>query len=195
MNYLAHLLLAQPNPYSLTGNLMGDFYRGIDIDRLPEAMLKGLENHRLVDRFTDRDNGVKGLREILSADKRRFSGIIADITFDYFLIKHWGRFTDQNFDQFVDMAYKGLLECREYMPEHMQQTVVFMASQDWLRSYRTLEGIGYVMDRVSGRIRFKNTMLGAITEVENHYQEFESVFLDLFPRLQSHVNTRAVETR
>ena len=53
MNYLAHAALAQPQPQSLVGNLLGDFCKGVAIDTLAQPIQAGLANHRAVDRFTD----------------------------------------------------------------------------------------------------------------------------------------------
>jgi acyl carrier protein phosphodiesterase len=53
VNHFAHLYLARPTVESRVGNLLGDFARGLDTDRLPEAVRAGLEHHRAVDAFTD----------------------------------------------------------------------------------------------------------------------------------------------
>jgi len=53
MNYLAHLYLAQPNADSYYGNLLGDFGGKKLAKLLPSPIRLGLENHYLVDKFTD----------------------------------------------------------------------------------------------------------------------------------------------
>jgi len=96
---------AQPNQYSLYGNLLGDFIAGADLESMPNSVLQGLENHKLVDRFTDSHDSLKPLKELLSKERKRFSGIMSDVVFDYFLIKHWEKFSDQDIHAFVQTAY------------------------------------------------------------------------------------------
>ena len=173
---------------------MGDFKRDqFDQTILPEEILLGIQNHRFVDKTTDQFAGVKALRSVFSPDRRRFAGVITDIVFDYFLIKHWERFANYEFQPFVEECYAGLLETRHWMPERMQMVVTNMHKYNWLNSYSTLEGIAISIDQVSKRIRFENKMAGAITEVESNYEQIEAVFLALFTHLKEQVQEVAIE--
>jgi len=80
------------------------------------------------------------------------------------------------------------------MPLRMQRVVINMQKYDWLNSYANLEGIAITIDQVSKRIRFKNTMAGAIEEVQANYLQIETVFLDLFEHLHKEVRLAAIET-
>ncbi|MDY6889735.1 MAG: DUF479 domain-containing protein, partial [Pseudomonadota bacterium] len=53
MNYLAHLYFAQPTADSHFGNLLGDFGGRRHAEYLPNSVKSALENHYLVDKFTD----------------------------------------------------------------------------------------------------------------------------------------------
>ena len=173
---------------------MGDFKPSPELkQRLPKPILKGIENHRFVDKITDQNQGVRDLRNHFSPLRRRFAGVISDIAFDYFLIKHWTQFSDLEFDQFVDSAYTGLSECYEYMPPRMSAIVEAIIEYRWLESYATLDGISQTIDRVSTRIRFDNNLAGGIAEVEQNYDKFEQVFLNLFEFLFEQVTTAKIE--
>ena len=193
MNYLAHLFLAQKNPFSIVGNLMGDFMKSVDVKQLPSSIALGIQNHQMVDAFTDSHQSVTALKTYLSPARKRFSGIITDVMFDYFLIKHWHRYSGKNFNQFVDRIYQVLLANIAVMPKAMATVVQRMVNMDWFRSYGSLETMGYVFDRMSQRIRFENNLSGAIEEVENHYQIYESTFLLFFPQLIDHVRLSNIE--
>ncbi len=196
MNYLSHLYLSQRTPHSLTGNMMGDFKPTAELQaQLPEGILRGIENHRLVDRLTDKFEPVKQLRPLFSPQRRRYAGIITDISFDYFLIKHWDASRDGDFHEFVQLCYAGLAQCEEQMPPRMVFVTSKMREHNWLSSYRTLTGIGTSIDQVSKRMRFANKMAGAIEEVEQNYQAIETVFHELFEHLQEEIAHAAIETK
>ena len=173
---------------------MGDFKPSAELKaQLPAGVLAGIQNHRLIDRATDRFPPVKRLRGVFSPERRRYAGIITDIAFDYFLIKHWERFTHINFDQFVDVAYDGLGAGRHWMPPRMQTVVDNIRQYDWLRAYATLDGIAHTIDQVGKRLRFDNAMAGGGDEVRDHYEQIEEVFLALFAHLQQVVEDAEIE--
>ncbi|MEO0368488.1 MAG: acyl carrier protein phosphodiesterase [Pseudomonadota bacterium] len=173
---------------------MGDFKPSAELKpRLPAAILAGIQNHRLVDRETDAMTEVKALRQLFSPARRRFAGIITDVAFDYYLIKHWPTFAKVDFDEFVDVSYDGLASCREYMPDRMQMVVDNLQKHDWLRAYADLDGIGQTLDMLSKRFRFKNSLTGSVEEVTKNYAEIESVFLVLFKHLQAVVAEAEIE--
>lgn len=194
MNYLSHLYLSLRTADSMTGNLMGDFKPSIELrEQLSPQILLGIKNHRLVDRLTDRFLPVKQLRPLFSHGRRRFAGVVTDIAFDYFLIKHWRLEVDGDLDEFIDRCYEGLELRLSVMPPRMQFVVGKMLEHDWLHSYATLDGIAQTIDQVSKRIRFPNKMAGSVAEIERNYQQIETVFHALFAHLKQQIAEQAVE--
>ena len=189
MNYLAHLRLSRPDAESMVGNLMGDFRKYLCSDSLPDTVRLGIENHVRVDKFTDSNALILDLKRLFSHERRRFAGIIIDVVFDYFLICHWQRFSNEKLDLFIDGIHDSISSQWNIMPGRMRYVMGYMIREDWLRSYSTLEGIDYALNRMSARIRFENKLGGAIEEVEYHYQELEEGFLQFFPELIVHVET------
>lgn len=183
MNYLAHLFLAQPTPESCFGNLLGDFMRGVRPQDFSQPVRQGLANHRLVDRETDTHAQVLACKALFSPARRRFAGIIVDIVFDHFLIKHWSQFSAVPFDEFCHQRYTLLHQQIPAMPESMQHTVTGMVKHEWLKVYRQLDGVSRALDNTAARIRFRHQFAGSIDEVLQHYTTLESAFLAFFPEL------------
>jgi len=193
MNYFAHLFLAQPNAESCFGNLLGDFRKNVDVNALPEAVQKGIENHYLVDRYTDAHPLTISSKQLFSKQRRRFAGIAIDVLYDHFLIKHWTSYSTQPLDNFKQDVFNHLLSQQQYMPERMQKTVSHMVKHDWFAQYESLTGIERALDNIAKRIRFKNGFHGCMQEIDFHLSTIEERFLVFFPELISHVKDTAIE--
>ncbi|MDC8829955.1 acyl carrier protein phosphodiesterase [Alteromonas gilva] len=194
MNFLAHLFLAQPTADSYFGNLLGDFRRGVDVSTYPQAVQSGVANHVHVDRFTDNHPFVKTAKKRVSARRRRYAGIMLDILFDHFLIKHWQHYSQQSLNNFCCDAYHRLDSRLHVMPQRMQAVVNSMLKYRWLTTYNHLNGVDKALDRTAERIRFRHSFHGSIEEVHAHYAEFEEVFMAFFPELIESVRTHNIES-
>lgn len=193
MNYLAHAALAQPQPQSLVGNLLGDFCKGVAIDTLPQPIQAGLANHRAVDRFTDNHPLVREARACFSTERRRFAPVALDVLFDHFLIRHWQQFHATPYLQAKSELYLQLATAEPLMPEAMAVVMRKVRQQDWLAAYQQLEGVAMALDRIAQRIRFANRFSGAGQDIERHYPRLERVFLAFYPELQAHVAELGLE--
>ncbi|EHR39725.1 ACP phosphodiesterase [Alishewanella jeotgali] len=193
MNYLAHAALAQPQPQSLVGNLLGDFCKGVAIDTLPRPIQAGLANHRAVDRFTDSYPQVREARAFFSTERRRFAPVALDVLFDHFLIRHWRQFYATPYLQAKSELYLQLATAEPLMPEAMAVVMRKVRQQDWLAAYQQLDGVAMALDRIAQRIRFANRFSGAGQDIERHYPRLERVFLAFYPELQAHVAELGLE--
>jgi acyl carrier protein phosphodiesterase len=193
MNYLAHLFLSQPTAQSHCGNLLGDFRKGVNLDALPEGVIKGLSNHYLVDKFTDAHEHVKQAKLLFTPHQRRFAPVALDMMFDHLLITHWSRYSDTPFSQFCQQSYNLLNHGKPFMPPAMCKTVTHMIANDWFKSYATFEGIAYAITRVAQRIRFTNQFAQSVTTLEANYTAFEDYFNHFFPQLVEHVAHHKIE--
>ncbi len=193
MNYLAHLYLAQPNADSYFGNLLGDFGGERFVHSIPVAVRDGLDNHYLVDKFTDSHPAIKEATHLFSPPRKRFASIAIDVLFDHFLIQHWQQFHPDSLVKFKHKSYQLLSQRLPDMPERMQQVVTRMTRNDWFKEYETLAGIGLALDNIARRIRFTNNFSGAIEDIHLHYDVLNEVFLAFFPELIKHVKHHKIE--
>lgn len=193
VNYFAHLTLARPNVESKVGNLLGDFMRGVREEELPDPVRRGLANHRLVDRVTDQHPAVVASRRLFSPQRRRFAGVALDVLFDHFLIRHWQRFHHRPLQSVIRADYAWLAQGEWLMPEAMCDTTRHMVEFDWINHYATVENVGRALDRIAARVRFRNEFAGALEDILEHYDQFEDVFLVLYPQLQETVRRQGLE--
>lgn len=186
MNHLAHLFLSPDSELHRVGSLLGDFARGLDSAALPPPVFEGLRHHRAVDAFTDQHPDVIASKRLFSAQRRRFAGVALDILYDHYLLRHWYQFSSVPVDDFIDQVYRELLENRVMMPQKMRFVTDRIARSDWFRSYQDLDNIGFALDRVANRIRFRHSFDGIIHEIKANDRELEAHFLSFFPDLRAH---------
>lgn len=186
MNHLAHLYLAPDSELHRIGSLLGDFARGLDPQTLQIQLYEGLRHHRSVDAFTDQHPDVIASKRLFSSQRRRFAGVALDILYDHYLLRHWHRFSEIPVDDFIDQVYDELARHQSKMPEKMQTVTAQIVRHDWFRSYQDLGNIGYALDRVASRIRFRHAFHGIIEEIEANDQQLEHRFLSFFPELSKH---------
>lgn len=191
MNHLAHLFLAPDTELHRVGSLLGDFARGLDSQALPISLREGLRHHRAVDAFTDQHPEVIASKRLFSSQRRRFAGVALDVLYDHYLLRNWHRYSATPLNEFIDQVYEELQRHQNAMPQSMKTVTGRIVQHDWFRSYQRLDNIGYALDRVADRIRFRHSFYGIIEEIEAQDDELEAHFLAFFPDLIEHAKTCA----
>ncbi len=184
MNYLAHLYLANDNEDALIGNMLGDFVKGCPAGRYNEMITAAIIFHRKVDSFTDAHPMTRASRNLFSATRRRFAGIIVDVCYDHFLARHWQRFSSESLASFARRVYGILNKNRSILPQRLKSVLSYMISQDWLGGYTDLGRVGTTLDRIAGRLTRGQQFCGALAEIEVNYLALEHNFYAFFPDLQ-----------
>ena len=81
---------------------------------------------------------------------------------------------------------------RDILPEKLASFLPRMTREDWLGSYRNLDRVSAVLDRISKRLenKFKRevTLYGASEEIEANYPELERNFEEFFPDVIEYVD-------
>lgn len=190
MNFLAHLHLAEPTPYSCLGNLLGDFVKGYPWDdRYPRSIWKGIMEHRHIDAFTDSHEIWNQSRVLLPENLRRFAGIVVDIYYDFFLHRHWEEFSPhEDLDHFMDRIENELLSVEHLAPGEVRMAIHRMIEQQWLREYSTLDGIDRTLVRVRYRAPFLEPIFETSEVLKTCLPELEEHFLGFYPELVDYVS-------
>jgi acyl carrier protein phosphodiesterase len=189
VNYLAHLFLADYTPESWVGAMLGDFVKGAAKNNYAPVIQRNIELHRRIDSFTDAHPIVRMSKTVVSAERRRFAGVLLDIFFDHYLAKHWQQFSQIPLHSFTTNVYAALGQHYEILPERLQRMLPFMRAEDWLGSYARLEWIELTLQRMARRLRRSDPLASGVMELHHNYAQFEANFLAFFPAVQSFVDT------
>ncbi len=189
MNFLAHLYLADNTPDSIIGNMLGDFV-GMDFRETYNAEIcRGIIQHRKIDRFTDSHPIFLQSKKRISNDYRLLKGVMVDIFYDHYLAKNWPDYSEVTLEEFCSYVYDIFLDYRPNLPPRLQSMIPIMVAENWLLSYREVEGIASVLNGMSRRISRKNNLANGAEELLKHYREFENDFKTFFPKLIAYVNS------
>lgn len=139
------------------------------------------------DKFTDHHHNVKQLKQYLSPQRKRFSGIITDVVFDHLLAKHWLLFSNNSLTEFAQQRYVELQQLHHLMPESMQLMTTRMVNGNWLEAYQEVNSVDGAINGISRRIRFDNKLWGAAEEVKPAMDDYQQAFFSFFPELISYV--------
>lgn len=171
----------------MMGSMLGDFVKGQPDRRFSPAVVHAIRTHRAIDSFTDGHGIVRKSKRLISPERRRYAGIIVDIFYDFYLCRHWPRFSNEPLDDFIQKTYANLQHYNGYLPARSKEIINRMVQADWLSRYQTRAGIAATLDRVARRIQRKNSISGAIEEMTEHHGAFDMHFLSFFPELISQV--------
>ncbi|PIE34171.1 ACP phosphodiesterase [candidate division KSB3 bacterium] len=186
MNYVAHLFLAEPSDEHRIGSILADFTAGrienLSVRYSPD-IARGIQQHRDIDRFTDTHEHVLNSIACLKPDYGLFSGIVVDVCFDHFLIKHWDEFSEESLPDFLESIYRSLSRDDWDFPPRYRRVIGHMVREKWLISYRHIDNVGYALSRIGQRFSRKTPLDDAIHGIKACYQVLEKDFLLFFPEL------------
>lgn len=169
----------------MLGNFIADFVKGEVEGRFPPEVVEGIRHHRRADQFTDSHVIVAASRQLVSGPRRRYAGIIIDMLYDHFLATSWDRYCSTSLDAFIGRIYENLGQHRVPVPHPLPMVIEKMVREDWLRSYRTVEGIDRAFQRISQRLRHENSLATAIEELEQNEGVLRAHFHAFFPQVMA----------
>jgi len=190
---MAHQFLSFHNEDLQIGNLWAEVVRGNNFSAFTPSVALGIRLHRTIDSFTDNSDLVKRASHLFHAEHRKYSPIIVDVLFDYFLIKNWKNYSDEKYHDFVLQTYKIIKKNINLFPLKLQKMLEALLFYDWFNEYSSLNGIEKTLKELSKRTKFENNMGNALTEIYLYYDELEIIFLTFFPELISHCKNFLVE--
>lgn len=184
MNFLAHIYLSGTDENTIIGNFIGDDVKGKAYQKYPLPIQKGILLHRAIDSYTDTHPIVKKSKRRLRKQYGHYPGVIIDILYDHFLAKNWDVYATVPLKAYVNNFYELLKNRFDTLPERTQFLAHYMIRDNWLYSYRTMDGIETVLINLNKRTGNISQMHLAIGDLKAHYDDFEADFTEFFDNLR-----------
>lgn len=185
MNHLAHLFLASPGEESLIGNIAGDFVKGPLGDRFTPGIRAGIAQHRAIDAYTDSHPSAGAFRRVLVPDHGHYARVIADVFFDHFLAAQFEELTNEPLEAFLARTYAVLDRHLEELPGALRWVYPRMRDEQWLQSYRRVEGIHDALRGISRRIPRDVELAPAVRHLTESRGELEGYFRAFFAEVRA----------
>lgn len=142
LNYLAHILLSGNDRRLEVGNFIGDFVKGTDYEQYPKRIKEGILLHRAIDSFTDNHPVFLETVDMLLPDFGRYSGIMADMFYDYLLASQFEKYSNgRSLKKFTRRFYSSLLLNYPWLPKQVKGFMVHFITSDRLGEYATYSGL------------------------------------------------------
>ncbi|HEX8409447.1 MAG TPA: ACP phosphodiesterase [Thermoanaerobaculia bacterium] len=183
MNHLAHLFLAGDTAESLIGNLAGDFVKGPLGDRFAPAIRDGIVQHRRVDAFTDSHPAVAAFRRVLIPEHGHYARVIADVFLDHFLACRFDEYAGETLESFLARTYATIDPHIDVLPGMLRYAYPRMRDEQWLESYRDLDGVRMSLAGISRRFTRKPRLDTATHHLTGSRAELERQFEIFFPEV------------
>jgi acyl carrier protein phosphodiesterase len=178
LNFLAHALLAGDQPALIVGGVAGDWIKGQLPGELPEDLAKGVALHRAIDSFADSHPAFRKSRSRISANRRRYAGVLVDVFYDHLLASNWTTLHHQPLHQYCATIYRLVADRLNDLPALSRPALMLMAKEDWLTSYARIDGIADVLNRMSRRARQPNPLAAGEQEFLADIDGFAGDFHD-----------------
>jgi len=190
MNFLAHLYLSGDNDLIKIGNFIADGIRGKTFDTYPAEVQKGIVLHRAIDTFTDAHPIFRKSTKRLHERYHHYAGVIVDVFYDHFLSKNWSVYSDEPLADFTERFYQSLRDNYDILTERTKGMMPYMIKNNWLYSYRTVEGISAILKQMDSRTKNQSGMQFSPTELLAFYEDFESEFTLFFEDLREYCSQK-----
>ncbi|KIM10478.1 MAG: hypothetical protein KU38_07410 [Sulfurovum sp. FS08-3] len=193
MNWLAHIFLSKQTIDCQLGNYLADPLKCQVWDGASRDMCEGMRIHQIIDSYTD-SHPMVSISKARLRKKGLLKPVIIDLTYDYLLTKHWERFSYIPKVEFLNtFNYNGYHRALE-LPTLPQELVLNLIKNDRLNRYNTLEQLresfGRIDDRLSIKLREKETASGYFDDVVENLNGLEGDFLEFFYQLCEYLSEK-----
>lgn len=188
MNFLAHAYLSFRQPDLLLGNLISDFVKGKKKFDYPATILRGIDLHRAIDKFTDEHLINKRAKQVFKPATGLYAPAFVDVVYDHFLATDELAFPGNSLHDFSQWVYGTLAGQAAYFPDQFSRMFPYMKEQNWLLNYKERWGIERSMEGLVRRAKYLDSFQPAFEAFEADYQLLKDCFQRFFPELMLFVS-------
>lgn len=189
MNFLAHIYLSGDSRELLIGNFIGDYVKGKDYKKYPEAIQEGILLHRKIDFFTDSHPITHKAKVLVRERYGLYSGIVVDIFYDHFLSAEWDLYCDMSLKTYVRSRYRMLDSGFSIFPAGVKTWFPYFIKSNWLETYTSFEGLVMVFKRMSFRTSLPDHSEYAVARLQDNYDVMKDYFREFFEEMRTYVET------
>lgn len=183
LNYLAHIFLSGNHSEIQIGNFIGDFVKGSKYNLYPPEIRFGILFHRKIDEFTDKHPVVIQVNNLLKPTFGRYSAIISDMYFDYFLARNFKKYSTISLGVFALRFYFFALFYYKYLPNRVRGFIFHFIFTNRLKKYGSLDGLKQSLEIMA---HFKVKAIQpekTISFLMHRHDQLEAMFFDFFEEL------------
>ena len=181
MNYLAHIFLSGNDRCIQIGNFIGDGVKGDGYKQYPRKFQQGILLHREIDAFSDRHPLVREAVGIGRETFGRYSAVVNDILFDYFLASRFQDYAGLPLKRFSRRFYTALAWNYRHLPERFQGFIWHFILTDRLCRYASLTGIQQSLEIMT---RYRGLQIDPAQTplfMQEHGERLQKIFREFFP--------------
>ena len=184
MNYLAHIFLSGNDRRVQIGNFIGDAVKGEAYKRYPSGFREGILLHRKIDDFADRHPAVKEAVGLGRPYFGRYSAVVTDIFFDYFLAVDFRAYAGMPLQGFAWGFYGAMARNYFHLPDRIRGFLWHFILTNRLGRYASPEGIRQSLEIM---VTYRNLQVSppeAVAYLQQHREEWQALLREFFPEVQ-----------
>jgi acyl carrier protein phosphodiesterase len=158
MNYLGHLFFSGKDKELMYANLFGDYVKGSNLSAYPLLIQKGIKLHRSIDFFIDNHQEVKRLKKEMYTALPKVAGVAVDLLFDHLLAKNWRKFSNQDYQEYLEDFYKYQSTLLDFYPTEFHVFIDNLKTYRWMNVYHQEYGLIKLSEGLSKKISFENKL-------------------------------------
>ena len=111
------------------------------MNHYPQNMRKGIILHRKIDEFTDSHLAVRNAVALIKPEFGRYSAIVADMYFDYFLAINFRKYAYRSLHFFAFRFYFSALLNYRHLPVRVKRFIFHFIGTNRLCKYASVSGL------------------------------------------------------